>query len=81
MPRSRGPRAGRRAGKSSVAVGTAGGVALALFPESRVLATLQTIRAGLYVQAAVPSVSKNSITIYLNKKAPAITKVAWFILS
>jgi len=46
-----------------------------------VLATLQTNRAGLHVQAAVPSVSKNSITIYLNSKAPAITKVAWFVLS
>jgi hypothetical protein len=69
------------AGKSSVAVGTAGGVALALFPESRVLATLQTNRAGLYVQAAVPSVVKNTITIHLNKKAPAATTVAWFVLS
>jgi hypothetical protein len=69
------------AGKSSVAVGTAGGVTLALFPESRVLATLQTNRAGLFVQAAVPNVSKNTVTIYLNKKAPAATTVAWFVLS
>jgi len=69
------------AGMSSVAVGTAAGFALDLFPESRVLATLQTNRGGFYVQAAVPNVSKKTVTIYLNKKAPAAMKVAWFILS
>jgi len=46
-----------------------------------VLATLQTNRGGFYVQAAVPNVSKKTVTIYLNKKAPAAMKVAWFMLS
>ena len=45
------------------------------------LATLQTNRAGFYVQAAVPNLSKKAVTIYLNKKVPAAMKVAWFTLS
>ena len=46
-----------------------------------VLATLQTNRAGVYIQAAVANPATNKITIYLNKKVPAATKVAYFILN
>ena len=71
------------AGKSSVTFDTLGpgGAPLKLLSGSMVLATPQTNRAGLYVQAAVPNVVKGTVTIYLNKKAPAATKVAWFILN
>ena len=45
------------------------------------LATLQTNRAGIYVQAAVASPASGKITIYLNKKVTAATKVAVIILN
>jgi hypothetical protein len=48
---------------------------------SMVLATLQTNRAGIYIQAAVASPATNKITIYLNKKVTAATKVAYFVLN
>ncbi len=56
---------------------TAGGAGLS---PSMVLATLQTNRAGIYIQAAVASPASGKITIYLNKKVTAATKVAYFIL-
>ncbi len=48
---------------------------------SMVLATLQTNRPGIYIQAAVANPATNMITIYLNKKVTAATKVAVFILN
>ena len=48
---------------------------------SMVLATLQTNRAGVYIQAAVANPATGKITIYLNKKVTAATKVAYFILN
>ncbi len=65
-------------GKSSATQGgLTGGF---LTPATAVHATLQTNRAGVYVQAAVPNESKGTVTIYLNKKVAAATKVAWFII-
>jgi hypothetical protein len=63
------------AGKSSIskAVG-------ALSATSMVLATLQANRAGVYIQAAVAGRASGKITIYLNKKVTAATKVAYFVL-
>jgi hypothetical protein len=52
----------------------------ALSATSMVLATLQTNRAGVYIQAAVASPASKKITIYLNKKVTAATKVAYFVL-
>jgi hypothetical protein len=69
------------AGASSATVAKLGGGApLVLRPGSLVLATPQTNRAGLYVQAAVPNVAKGTVTIYLSKKVSAATKVAWFVI-
>ena len=51
-----------------------------LKPASVVHATIQTNRAGLFVQAAVANPAKGTVTVYLNKKVSAATKVAWFIL-
>jgi len=73
------------AGKSAATVSSVvwGGTTypLKLLPRCLVLATLQTNRAGLYVQAAVPNVSNGTVTVYLNKKVTAATKVAWFVLN
>jgi len=63
------------AGKSSVS-----STRPALNPATMVLATLQTNRAGVYIQAALASPASGKITIYLNKKVTAATKVAYFIL-
>jgi hypothetical protein len=46
-----------------------------------VLATLQTNRAGVYIQAAVLNPVASKVTIYLNKKVSAATKVAFFVLN
>ena len=48
---------------------------------SLVLATLQTNRNGTYIQAAVANAATGKITIYLNKKVTAATKVAYFVLN
>jgi hypothetical protein len=48
---------------------------------SLILATLQQNRAGVFVQAAVPDVSRSSFTIHLNKPVPAATNVAWFVVN
>lgn len=45
---------------------------------SLVIATLQQKRTGLYVLAAVPG--SGTLTIHLNKAAPADTRVAFFVL-
>jgi len=36
---------------------------------------------GVYVQAAVPSVTGSSFTVYLSKAPTATAKVAWFIVN
>jgi hypothetical protein len=66
------------AGKSAATqnLSTAGWVK----PASVVHATIQTNRAGLFVQAAVANPAKGTVTVYLNKKVSAATKVAWFVL-
>jgi hypothetical protein len=46
---------------------------------SYVLATLQTNRAGVYVQSVVATTGK--IRIYLNKKVTAKTYVAYFVIN
>jgi len=52
----------------------------ALSADSMVLATLQTNRAGVYIQAAVASPASGKITIHLNKKVTGSTRVAWFVM-
>jgi len=52
----------------------------ALSAQTTVLATLQTNRAGVYIQAALASPASGKITVYLNKKVTAATKVAYFVL-
>jgi hypothetical protein len=47
---------------------------------SMVLATLQTNRGGISIQAAVAKPTLGKITIYLNKKAPVDLKVAYLVL-
>jgi hypothetical protein len=37
--------------------------------------------AGVFVRAAVPSVSTNSFTIYLNRPSAAGVQVGWFIVN
>ena len=46
-----------------------------------VLATIQTLRKGLVVAAAVPSPKGKKITIHFNKRAPKGTKVAWMLVN
>jgi len=71
-----------RSGRVTIAAGksSASTTVHALTSSSMVLATLQTNRSGVYVQAAVASPSADRITIYLNKKVTAATKVAYFVL-
>ena len=66
------------AGRSSVS--TAVPALRAARPVSTVLATLQTNRAGVYIQAAVANPRTGRITIYLNRRVTAATKVAYFVL-
>jgi len=69
------------AGKSSVSASVrALGPTGAWTATTVVLATLQTNRAGVYIQAAVANPRTGKITIYLNKKVTAATKVAYFLL-
>jgi hypothetical protein len=53
---------------------------VALTSSSFVIATLNQYRSGVWIAAAVPNVAADSITIYLNKKATAATKVSWVVL-
>lgn len=72
----------KRAGRATIAKG-ARSVSVkvpALSAKSMVLATLQTNRAGVYIQAAVAKPTLGKITIVLNKSVPAATKVAYFVL-
>jgi hypothetical protein len=43
------------------------------------LATLQQRVPGTFVLAAVPDVDTQSITIYLNRRAPSPVSLAWFV--
>jgi hypothetical protein len=54
---------------------------IALTAESLILATLQQNRPGVYVQAAVPDISRNSFTIHLTKAVTGRTRVAWFVVN
>lgn len=54
---------------------------IALSDGCLVLAALQQYRSGVYVAAAVPDIAADSFRIYLNKKVPAATKVAWFVIN
>ena len=63
------------AGKSSAKIS-----GIPLVEDCFVLATLQQYRAGVYVAASVPSVTGQSITIYLNAKVTTAIKVAWIVL-
>ena len=54
---------------------------LGLGATSMVLATIQTNRPGVFIQAAVPIAASNRITIYLNRTVLLATKVAYFILN
>ena len=54
---------------------------LGLGATSMVLATIQTNRPGVFIQAAVPIPASNRITIYLNRTVLLATKVAYFILN
>ena len=65
------------AGSSSVNVNGIAG----LGATSMVLATIQTNRPGVFIQAAVPIPASNRITIYLNRTVLLATKVAYFILN
>jgi hypothetical protein len=64
------------AGASSVST-----AAPALTATTTVLATLQTNRPGVWIQAAVASRATGRIPVYLNKKVTAATKVAYLILN
>jgi len=48
---------------------------------SLVVATLQQHRGSIFVTAAVPNVSKHTVTIYLSKRPAANTRVAWVVVS
>ncbi len=54
---------------------------LSLSGSSLILATPQSNRAGVWVQAVVPSPKTRSATIYLSKKVTAATNVAWFVVN
>jgi hypothetical protein len=43
-------------------------------------ATLQQVRTGVWVEAAVPRPKSDTVTITLNKAVTKKTKVAWFVL-
>jgi hypothetical protein len=47
---------------------------------SFVVATLQDNLPGLFVRAAVPSPATRSIAVYLDRAAPQVARVAWFVL-
>lgn len=65
-------------GASSVQVTVPGGVTSASFA----VASLQTNRAGFYVQAVVPSTATGKITIYLNKAVTTSAIVCgWIVVS
>jgi hypothetical protein len=61
--------------KSSIVVNN-----VALTTKSLVLVTPQKNVAGVWVQAAVPSVANSRITIFLNKTVTVSYPVAWFIV-
>lgn len=73
---SRSGKATLLAGRSSVRVS-----GVALTGDSLVLATLQKLRPGKFVTAAVPDVAGDSITINVNQAVNQATAVAWFVVN
>jgi hypothetical protein len=61
-------------GQSSETVSVSG-----MTSESLVLVTLQSARSGVHVLGAVPADGK--FTVHLSKKAPRLTKFAWFVVN
>jgi hypothetical protein len=45
-----------------------------------VLATVQTRKKGVYVEAAVADPTTNSAIVYLNKATPTAVDVGWFVI-
>jgi hypothetical protein len=74
-----------RSGVVPIAAGqtTATQTGVTLTSASLVLATLQNSIPGMYVQAAVPSVSGSSFEIILSRRVPGgmTANVAWFIVN
>ncbi len=70
-----------RSGRMTVAAGysSVGRTLAGVTTSSLIIGTIQTNRAGYYVQAAVPA--SGSFRIYLNKTATAATNVAYFIIN
>ena len=69
-----------RSGRTTIASGASSKVvALAgVTTASYVVATLQTNRAGVWIQAVLPAAGK--FTVYLNKATVNPAKVAWFVI-
>ncbi len=72
-----------RSGKVTVAAGMSSATVtgVPLTSESLVLATLQERIHVVHVEAAVPDVENHSFTLYLNRKVPRPTTVAWFVVN
>jgi hypothetical protein len=70
------------AGRTTVAAGQARLVltGLALSPASIVLATLQTRRKGVYIEAVIPNPAANTAVVHLNKATPVPLDVGWFVI-
>ena len=48
---------------------------------SQILATMQTHRAGIHIEAATPDPASGHFTIYLSGTVSAATNIAWFVLN
>ena len=70
-----------RSGRLTVSAGysSVGKTLAGVTTSSLIIATIQTNRAGYYVQAAVPA--SGSFRVYLNKTATAATNVAYFVIN
>lgn len=72
-----------RSGKLTIAAGHSSvtKTSVRVDPGTLVLATLQQVRAGVYVAAAVPDAAGDSFTITLSKAVSSATTVAWFLVN
>jgi hypothetical protein len=79
---ARGPVKFSSSGRTRIPAGQARVVltGLALKPTSMVLATLQTRRNGVHVEAAVPDPVTGSATVYLSKPTPGAADLGWFVI-
>jgi hypothetical protein len=79
---AQGPVRFRSSGRTRIAAGQAKVVltGLALKPTSLVLATLQTRRNGVSVEAAVPDPAAGTATVYLSKATPGPVDLGWFVI-